>query len=52
MKDMRGLAPSSIKVCTPFGKFLSLREASDKLNITLYYITKWAKNNENGYSLK
>ena len=52
MKGMRGLAPSSIKVCTPFGEFLSLREASDKLNITLYYITKWAKNNENGYSLK
>jgi hypothetical protein len=31
--------------------FSSLREASDKLKITLYFVSKWAKNNENGYSI-
>ena len=49
-KGRRGFVPQSIKVQTPKGTFLSLREASDALNITLYYITKWAKKNENGYS--
>jgi group I intron endonuclease len=51
LKGRRGFTLTSIKVETPFGVFLSLREASDKLNISLYYVTKWAKNNENGYSL-
>jgi hypothetical protein len=49
-KGRRGFVPQSIKIQTPKGTFLSLREASDVLNITLYHITKWAKNNENGYS--
>lgn len=51
LKGRRGFAPQSIKVQTPKETFISLREASDTLNITLYYITKWAKNNEHGYSL-
>lgn len=51
LKGRRGFVPKSMKVITPYGTFSSLREASDTLNITLYYVTKWAKNNENGYSL-
>lgn len=51
LKGVRGFSSSSIKVSTPFGQFTSLREASDSLNITLYYVTKWAKNKENGYSI-
>jgi hypothetical protein len=51
LKGRRGFTPSSMKVCTPNGIFTSLREASDTLNITLYYVTKWAKNGENGFHL-
>jgi hypothetical protein len=51
LKGRRGFATTSMKVVTPLGTFSSLREASDTLNITLYYVTKWAKNKENGYSL-
>jgi len=51
LKGRRGFVPSSMKVVTPNGTFSSLREASDELNITLYYVTKWAKSGENGYSL-
>lgn len=50
-KGKRGFVPNSKKIITPHGIFLSMREAADKLNITLYYIMKWTKNNENGYSL-
>jgi hypothetical protein len=50
-KGRRGFVPKSMKVVTPNGTFLSLREASDTLKVSLYYVTKWAKNNENGYSL-
>jgi hypothetical protein len=51
LKGIRGFVPSSIKVSTPFGNFVSLRDASEKLNITLYHISKWCHNNENGYSI-
>jgi hypothetical protein len=39
-----------IAVSTSQGIFKSIDEASKQLNITVYYISKWAKNNENGYS--
>ena len=51
LKGRRGFTSNSKKVRTPNGIFTSLREASDTLNITLYYVTKWAKNGENGFHL-
>lgn len=50
LKGRRGFVPKSKKIVTPYGNFSSMREAADNLNITLYFIMKWTKNNKNGFS--
>jgi hypothetical protein len=50
LKGKRGFQVNSKKIKTPKGTFSSMREASDTLGVSLYYIKLWCDKNINGCS--